>query len=642
MSVGIVRQDDTVAMSRVMRMGMHTSLLEIPFWNPEKYTPTDIPEGSRSMAPSDRIQGGLEMKTLKPVNVAIVGGGWTGLAMAKEITGRTSLSVLILERGAPRKTSDYAADMDELDYAIRLRLMQNIADETITHRHSGRDTAVPVRQYGSFLPGSGVGGAGEHWNGMSFRFLESQFVLASHLREKFGAAHLPENLAAQDWGVTYNDLEQYYWRAEQMLGVSGKAGNVRGQKIAGGNVFEGPRMNEYPLPPLKTSWLGLQFREATEKLGYHPYPFPAANASEAYRNPDGISRAGCAYCGYCERFGCMIGAKAQPSNTLLPILNRRKTFAMRTGCWVRRVVHKGGHATGVQYVDANGEEVFQPADSVVLATFTLNNVRLLALSKIGTPYDPRTGKGTLGKNLTHQVTGASTRLFFDRPLNAFMGSGALGMTIADFDADHAFDGSEGVIRGGMISAGSSGSRPIATFGAYPAGSVKTNWGSAWKAASIEWRDRVAGVGFTAEHLAYRQNYMDLDPTYTDRMGDPLLRFTLDWTEHEHRLRVYAAGIQVKIAKAMGVRFEQTDPVPVKYNVIQYQSTHIQGGAVMGASPENSVVDTNLRHWNVPNLWVIGASAYPQNASGNPTLTALALTYRAADALISPHASKGAE
>src|SRR4029078_6711882 len=99
------------------------------------------------------------MKTLKPVNVAIVGGGWTGLAMAKENTGRTPLSVLILARAAPRKTADYVEGMDELAYAIRVRLMQNIAEETITHRHSMRDPSVPVRQYGSFLPRSGGGRA---------------------------------------------------------------------------------------------------------------------------------------------------------------------------------------------------------------------------------------------------------------------------------------------------------------------------------------------------------------------------------------------------------------------------------------------------------------------------------------------------
>ncbi len=103
------------------------------------------------------------MTNLKPVDVAIIGGGWTGLTMAKELTGAHRRSVVVLERGITRSLADYAMDMDELDYAIRLRMMQNIADETITHRHSMRDTAVPVRQYGSFLPGTGVGGAGEHW-----------------------------------------------------------------------------------------------------------------------------------------------------------------------------------------------------------------------------------------------------------------------------------------------------------------------------------------------------------------------------------------------------------------------------------------------------------------------------------------------
>ena len=80
------------------------------------------------------------MKNLKPVDVVISGGGWMGLAMAKEITTRTSLSVTVLERGGPRKLADYSLTMDELDYAIRMRMMQNISEETITHRHSTRDS----------------------------------------------------------------------------------------------------------------------------------------------------------------------------------------------------------------------------------------------------------------------------------------------------------------------------------------------------------------------------------------------------------------------------------------------------------------------------------------------------------------------
>src|SRR5579863_3285628 len=137
------------------------------------------------------------MKRLKPVDVVIAGGGWTGLLMAKEITSRTPLSVVVLERGAARKSSDYATGMDELDYAVRLRMMQNLADETLTHRHSGRAEAVPVRQYGSFQPGTGTGGAGEHWGAISFRFGPEVFRLGTHLREKHGESKLPAHVAAE-------------------------------------------------------------------------------------------------------------------------------------------------------------------------------------------------------------------------------------------------------------------------------------------------------------------------------------------------------------------------------------------------------------------------------------------------------------
>ncbi len=146
------------------------------------------------------------MKRQKPVDVVIVGGGWTGLTMAKEVTSRCGLSVVFLERGPSRKVQDYASSMDEVDQSIRLRMMQNIADETITHRHASRDRAVPVRQYGSFNPGTGVGGAGEHWGGLAYRFTPEQFRLATHMRESHGAA-LPGDLAIQDWGITYDELE---------------------------------------------------------------------------------------------------------------------------------------------------------------------------------------------------------------------------------------------------------------------------------------------------------------------------------------------------------------------------------------------------------------------------------------------------
>jgi gluconate 2-dehydrogenase alpha chain len=572
------------------------------------------------------------VKRLPEVDAVIVGGGWTGLLMAKELATRTSLSVLVLERGGPRKTSDYVAAMDELDYGIRLKMMQDVSQETVTFRHTARDRALPLRQHGSFLPGSGVGGAGEHWSGISYRYTPDSFELLSTTLEKYGAKALPEDHAIRDWGITYAELETYYTRAEKMMGISGKAGNLRGQLIAGGNIFEGPRSEEYPTPPMKTPYLAALFRDAVQRLGYHPYPLPAATTSVAYKNPDGVSRAGCAYCGYCERFGCMIGAKSQPTNTLLPVVSRRRNFELRTGCWVRRVQHDGGKARGVVYVNGDGDEVFQPAGMVFLASWTLNNTRLLLLSAIGKPYDPASGEGTVGRNLTHQVSIPAAIAFFKDPLNRFMGAGSAGIAINDFDAD-VFDRSKAdFLRGGSIYTVCYGFRPMANFGVTPA-SVRATWGSDWKKAALHYYDRTGRISFYGEHLAYRENYMDLDPTYKDRCGDPLLRVTLDWRDNERRMAAFMSRKAEQIAKEMGAVEITPFPGLKRYDTTRYQSTHIQGGAIMGADRRYSVVNNYLRHWDVSNLFVLGASAFPQNPSGNPTLTALALVYRAADAVL---------
>jgi gluconate 2-dehydrogenase alpha chain len=569
------------------------------------------------------------MIRLKEVDSVIVGGGWLGLLMAKELAARGGQSIAVLERGPQRKTADYIDDMDELDYAIRLRMMQDVRDETITFRHSHTDKALPIRQHGSFLPGTGVGGSGEHWSGISYRYRPESFRLASHYRERYGAGKLPEGHTLQDWGVTYEELEPYYWRAEQLLGLSGKAGNLQGKLVEGGNIFEGPRRNEYPTPPMKRPYLAELFHQGVSKLGYHPHPLPAATTSAAYTNPDGISRAGCSYCGYCERFGCMIGAKAQPTNVLLPVLRRRKNVEIRSGCWARRVEVEGGKARGVTYIDPQGREVFQPAAKVFLASWTLNNVKLLLLSKIGDSYDGATGKGKVGRGLTHQISMPAAMAFFDTPLNRFMGAGSAGVAIADFDADVADHRDLPFLGGGILYTVCYGFRPMANFGVLPQ-SVKATWGAEWKKAAVHWYDRTGRISFYGDHFSYRGNYMDLDPTWRDKHGDPLLRLTLDWTDNERRMAEWMSAKAVQIARAMGAREVTPFAGLRRYDATRYQGTHIQGGAAMGRDPATSVVDTHFRHWDVRNLWVLGASAWPQNPSVNPTLTALALVMRAAE------------
>jgi len=588
--------------------------------------------------------GGISLKRLKGTDVVVIGSGWSGLVMAKEVATRTALQVTVLERGPARNISQYASGMDEINNR-RVGLVQNPADQTITHRHSLKDQAAPIRQYGAFRPGTGTGGTSEHWGGISDRYLPDFFVLASHLREKFGPSRMSPDWAIQDWGITYDEFEKDYWRAEQLMGISGKAGNLRGQLMEGGNIFEGPRQNEYPTPPLTATYTMGFFHQAATQLGYHPFPLPAANLSQGYTNPDKVSRPGCVFCGFCPNYGCMIGAKAQPTNTLMPVLAGRPNFTLRNNCWVRKIVHRNGKAEGVVYMDESGEETLQPADVVVLSAWTPNSVRLLLLSDIGERYDPVTAKGTLGKNLTHQVnSGGAGMLVFKERLNLFMGSGAVGYGISDLEGDLKQEVPEKILRGGAFLRGAAtGEGPAGSFGRVPPGEVARNWGSAWKKAAIEHWDRIGpGVEMRAEHFAYRQNFMDLDPTYTDKWGDPLLRMTLDWTDYEMRQMAFGERIgtqlmeaiaQVSGAKLVPGEFGNHIGVFHHYNASQYNTTHVQGGAIMGTSPEVSVVNPWLQHWHMPNLFVVGSSSFPQNSSANPTLTIVAVSLRTADGLI---------
>jgi gluconate 2-dehydrogenase alpha chain len=575
------------------------------------------------------------VKSLPAVDVVIIGGGWSGLLMAKELGSRTSLSIVVLERGPSRESADYANDMDELDYAIRLHMMQDLSQETVTLRHDANKRALPLRQHGAFLPGAGVGGSGEHWNAQCPRFLPDCFELFSRTTEKYGPKSLPDGHAIRNWGVTYDELEPYYTKTEKLLGVSGKAGNIKGTKIDGGNIFEGWRSEEYPTPPTKVPYFAALFRDGAKSLGYHPYTAPSATISRSYTNPDGIARGACTYCGFCAKFGCMVGAKAQPTNLLLPIIQKRKDTALRTGAWVRRILFDSAPnpaVRGVTYIDNQGEEVFQPAALVLLASWTFNNTRLLLLSGIGEPYDPASGRGTVGSNLTHQITIPAATAFFSKPLNRFMGSGSAGMLMSDFDGDVFDRGSLPFLRGGFFAARAYGFQPIGSFGVLPR-SVKATWGAEWKKAAVSYYDRTATITFTGEHLAYKHNFMDLDSTYKDKLGDPLLRLTLDWRDNERNMTDFAAAKAVEIACSMGAQEITPFSGLRQYDATRYQSTHVQGGTIMGSFPDHSVVNPFLQHWQLPNLFILGGSTFPQNASANPTPTILAFVYRTADALV---------
>jgi len=576
------------------------------------------------------------MVKLKPVDAVVVGMGWTGAILARELT-RAGLKVVGLERGAHRSPGEdftLPAVRDELKYVQRGELFQDPAAETVTLRHAPSETALPMRRLLAFLPGSGLGGAGTHWNGLHWRLAPSDLTLRSDLTARYGKAAIPPDMSIEDFGVTYDELEPFYDHFEKVCAVSGQAGNLRGRLIDGGNVFEGPRSDEYPNRPLHRTVTGELFDKAARSLGYHPFPAPAANASAAYTNPEGVTLGACAYCGHCERFGCEVNAKASPNSTIFPKLLGDRGFELRTHAYVRelRYDRHARRVTAVRYLDLrNGEEYEQPAALVVLGAYVFNNTLLLLTSGIGKPYDPATGKGAVGKNYCYQV-GAGVQVFVkDKELNPFMGAGALAMNLDDFNGDNFDHGGLGFFGGALISAGTGGGRPIA-FHPVPPGTPR--WGRAWKQAAATWYNHAFAIGVSGANYAHRENYLDLDPTYRDVLGRPLIRMTYDFRENDRRLTAYCTGVAARVARAMNATIVSAPTTRGgSFSALTYQTTHNTGGTIMGTNPRTSVVNRYLQSWDAHNLFVVGASVFPQNASYNPTGTVGALSYWTARAIV---------
>src|ERR1700724_3672276 len=162
---------------------------------------------------SSTFRKGAEMTTrLKEVDAVMVGMGWTGAIMARELT-KAGLNVVALERGPDRVPGEdfiLPAVRDELRYVARLELMQDNSTDTITFRNTPDQSALPIRRFGAFLPGEGVGGSSIHWGGLHWRFQPTDFRIRSALTERYGAKAIPEGMTIQDWPVTYAALEPIY------------------------------------------------------------------------------------------------------------------------------------------------------------------------------------------------------------------------------------------------------------------------------------------------------------------------------------------------------------------------------------------------------------------------------------------------
>ncbi|HEY4553954.1 MAG TPA: GMC family oxidoreductase, partial [Bacillaceae bacterium] len=305
-------------------------------------------------------------------------------------------------------------------------------------------------------------------------------------------------------------------------------------------------------------------------------------------------------------------------------------FDVRFHANVVEVLKQGNKVTGVRYIDTlTMEEFIQPAEVVVLTSYVLNNAKLLMVSNIGEQYDPETGRGTLGRNYCYQLNAGATG-FFDEQMNTFMGAGALGMYMDDFNGDNFDHSKVDFLHGAGIWVVQSGTRPISTNPIPPDVPL---WGAEWKKASIHNYTRSLYVGGQGASLPHKENYMALDPTYKDAYGLPLLQMTYNFTDQDRALHKFATERSAEIMKEMGAKLTVPENSISDYDIVPYQATHNTGGTVMGSDPGTSVVNNYLQHWDADNLFVVGAGNFPHNSGYNPTGTVGALAYRCSEGII---------
>src|SRR5947209_10777053 len=376
-------------------------------------------------------------------DVVIVGVGAAGGILAAEL-GKAGMKVIGLERGPRHVTADFAAQ-DELRYFQRQDTRPDVKRQPVTWRRNPNERAVPLP---TLSYGNQAGGGTVHYGSVSGRFHEDDFRARSQTIERYGAAAIPEDSSLVDWPLSYADLEPYYDRAEYELGVSGKAGNLQGRKIEGGNVFEAPRRRDYPLPPLVVDQSGANFEAGTKKLGFHPFSTPRAIISQPYNG-----RPGCSYCGFCQAFGCHIGAKSSILVTKLPEADATGNFKLITGGMCYRVnSDNSGRVTGVSYYGPDRSDNTIEADVVILSTFIYDNTRLLLLSKTAKfPDGLANSSGQLGKHVMAHIGARVFVAFDDRYVNIYMGPSAQKHSLDDFNADNFDHAGMKFIRGAQLS-----------------------------------------------------------------------------------------------------------------------------------------------------------------------------------------------
>jgi choline dehydrogenase-like flavoprotein len=557
----------------------------------------------------------LVQRSPKQFDVCIIGSG-AGGGMAAKILTEGGLNSVLLEAGPDLHP--------EKDFKMLMWPYE------LPHRGAGLGGKAS-ENYGEFLapngawniegepytsaPGSNfqwfrsriVGGRTNHWGRIALRFAPIDFK--SNTRDGLG----------DDWPITYDDLAPYYDKVESYIGVFGTRENV---PSAPDGLF---------LPPPKPRCTELMVKKACDKLNITCIPSRLAILTRALNG-----RLPCHYCGQCGR-GCTTASNFSSSQVLLPPAMQTGKLTLITGAMAREIlVDKDGKATGVSYIDkATRSEKRVNARAIVVAASACESSRLLLNSKSTMyPNGIANSSGAVGKYLMDSV-GSSGYGYIPQlektPPHNHDGVGGMHMYMPwwKFDRKNDFP------RGYHIEFGGGRAMPgIGMFG--DLNDEEEGYGLQLKQRARKAYGCYIGFAGRGEMISNPGTYCEIDPGVVDRWGIPVLRFHFKWSDYE---LLQAKDMQEtfrSIVESMGGEYKTRTSIDGDYPFgieAGGRIIHEVGTARMGADPKTSVLTGFCQSHDVKNLFVTDGASFVTNPDKNPTLTIMALSWRASEYIL---------
>ncbi len=551
-------------------------------------------------------------------DICIVGSGAGAGPIAYELS-KAGFSVAILEKGPWFTTKDFTKD--EITAVRRSVYTPNLKDEPQvleTQNDDGSWEAKSNYKSGNdFWNGSLVGGSSNFMSGYFHRMKPKDFKLLATYGAIAGA-----NIV--DWPISYKDLEPYYTKVEEVVGVSGQVMPHKHQ--------EERSTKDYPNPPLQENIISKWLDTAAKQLDYALVPIPRAILSKPRED-----RNACVYSNYCGSYGCASDAKGSSRAALL-------NQAVKTGnCTIlpnSKVYHLETDAQGeiikAHYHDIDNLNQSIDAKIFVVAAQAIETSRLLLMSKNKDfPNGLANNNGQVGKNLIFSAGGVGSGQFLykdlsDKQVAALKIPGVfVNRSLHNwYEIDDNKLG--GKVKGGTVDF-------LFEHANATSKAIRQKWddngnllfGPALKSKLKQYFTQQRRLKFEifADWLPTDDCFVALDPEVKDKWGDPVARIRLGYHEHDLKVGNYLATKAKELLQQMGAK-------DISASVSGGAPPNlVVGGCRFGEDPKKSVLNKNCQAHEVKNLYITDGSFMPTGGSVTYTWTIYANSFRVADVIL---------